>query len=224
MAYQRRPLSDQHGPLDRLRAIEIGERAASLERVENSTWAYRFIWMSPLWWWDEASESFIRESRPRFLEKAGEWERDLRENGLLLDGIPEAAAERATRRGARPRDRRARGDPREGREQRIGVSVLVGVLLVGRVMRFYRYDEVRPALVTATGAEARDAEQRQRVKAARWRQSALRQLAARAICAAWAHDPDFTRDDCRCRRCGASWSSRFDWQRSTLTEKQRRSL
>jgi hypothetical protein len=51
------------GKLDELRVIEIGLRAASFEHIEMSRWAYRTWFMSPRWWWDDDSGSFIAETR-----------------------------------------------------------------------------------------------------------------------------------------------------------------
>lgn len=50
--------------------VELGYRVQASLAIENSSWAYKFYWMSPAYWWDEDSGTFIKETREEFLQYA----------------------------------------------------------------------------------------------------------------------------------------------------------
>lgn len=54
-------------PVPVLDDIELGVRAATYLAFENAPWAYKFWWMTNAWWWDEASGSWVAETRPEIL-------------------------------------------------------------------------------------------------------------------------------------------------------------
>jgi hypothetical protein len=58
-------LSDRDGDMFE---TELGHRATEALDVENSDWPYKFYWMSPAWWWDADSATWVKETRPEMLE------------------------------------------------------------------------------------------------------------------------------------------------------------